>query len=306
MGEAKRKVLYEPFTKETGIPIVEVAGPELAKIKVQVRSKDVEWDMVDVLGSWLPICEKSDFLEPIDESIVNRKGIIKQAHREHALGATIYAGGIAYPSDRMGAQGKHPTSWPEFWDVKNIPGRRGLRTRISDTMEIALMGDGVPASEVYPCDVERAFKALDRIKPHVSHWIPQTSQTISLIQANECDFTFTYTTRVMNAQKADLPIDFIFNQNLMGIGWTAILKGTRRRDAAMRLASFIMDPDRQVELCNLTADAPVFPDAHDKIDKNVRKWIPDPTDPNNLFVNHDWWDGKLEKLTERFKEWTLT
>jgi putative spermidine/putrescine transport system substrate-binding protein len=114
MGEAKRKVLYEPFTKETRIPIVKVAGPELVKMKVQIQSKDVEWDVVDVLGSWLPICDKSDLLEPIDESIVNRKGIVKPVYREHAVGATIYAGGIAYLSDQMGAQGKHPTNWLEF------------------------------------------------------------------------------------------------------------------------------------------------------------------------------------------------
>jgi DNA-binding transcriptional MocR family regulator len=38
------------------------------------------------------------------------------------------------------------------------------------------MGDVVPASEVYPCDVERAFKALGRIKPRVSHWISQTGR----------------------------------------------------------------------------------------------------------------------------------
>jgi spermidine/putrescine-binding protein len=44
--------------------------------------------------------------------------------------------------------------------------------------------------------VERAFKALDKIKPSVSHWITATPQTISLIQRNECDFTYAYNGRV--------------------------------------------------------------------------------------------------------------
>jgi putative spermidine/putrescine transport system substrate-binding protein len=126
--------------------------------------------------------------------------------------------------------------------VKAFPGRRGLRNRITATLEIALMGDGVAPKDVYPCDIERAFKALDRIKPAVSHWIAQTAQTVSLIQANENDFTYTYTTRVKNMQAAGVPMDFSFQQNIMGVGWAGVVKGSPRKEAAMRLCSYIASP----------------------------------------------------------------
>ena len=32
------------------------------------------------------------------------------------------------------------------------------------------MADGVPWDKVYPMDIDRAFKSLDRIKPHVDVW----------------------------------------------------------------------------------------------------------------------------------------
>jgi len=42
MGDARRAALYDPFTAATGIEIITVSGPELAKIKIQVQQGDVE------------------------------------------------------------------------------------------------------------------------------------------------------------------------------------------------------------------------------------------------------------------------
>jgi putative spermidine/putrescine transport system substrate-binding protein len=302
MGEAKRKAIYEPFTRDTGIEVIAVPGSDLAKIKAQVQSGDVEWDVVDLMDAWVPAGIRMDLLEPIDDKIVDRTGCMPAAMSTHAVGGSISAGGIGYPTDRLP---KSPKNWPEFWDVKNFPGRRGLRNRITDTLEIALMGDGVPAKDVYPCDVERAFKALDRIKPAVSHWIAQTAQTVTLIQSNETDFTYTYTTRVKDMQAAHVPMDYSFQQNILGVGWAGIVKGTSRKEAAMRLCSYIARPDLQVQLTYFSGDAPCYPDAIAKVDPSVRKWLGRIDDPNNLFVNPAWWDTRVEELTRRFKEWLL-
>lgn len=304
MGDAKRRALYDPFTKATGIEIVTASGPDLARMKAQVEHKDVEWDITDLNDAWVPAAARLGLLEKIDESIVDRAGAIPQSKHDYAVGGTVYAAGIAFPTNRLG--GKAPKTWTEFWDAKGFPGRRGLRNRVTDTLEIALMGDGVPASQVYPCDVERAFKALERIKPAVSHWIAQTAQTVSLIQGNETDFTYTYTTRVKDLQAANVPIDYSFKQNILGIGWIGALKGTRNRDAAMRFLAFTMDKDRQVELSNLSGDAPTYADALAKVDPATRKWLPNIADPDNLFVNAVWWDSRIEELNTRFKEWLLT
>ena len=92
----------------------------------------------------------------------------------------------------------------------------------------------------------------------------------------------------------------------LGIGWIGALKGTRNRDAAMRFLAFTMDKDRQVELSNLSGDAPTYADALAKVDPATRKWLPNIADPDNLFVNAAWWDSRIEELNTRFKEWLLT
>ena len=304
MGDAKQQAIYTPFTKDTGIEVIVVPGPDLAKMRAQVQSKDVEWDVVDLLDAWVPAGARLGLLEPIDEKVVNRSGVVPKASHPYAVGGSIYAGGIAFPTDRL--SGKAPQDWPQFWDTKGLPGRRGLRNRVNDTLEIALMADGVAPKDVYPCDVERAFKALDRIKPAVSHWIAQTAQTVSLVQANECDFTYTYTTRVKDMQRAGVPMGYSFKQNIMGVGWAGVVKGTPRKEAAMQLCAYIAKPELQVKLANLAGDAPCYSDALAKVDPDARKWMPDVADPNNLFVDATWWDSRVDELTRRFKEWLLT
>lgn len=303
-GEAKRRAIYEPFTRETGIEVIPASGPDLAKLRSQVQSRDTEWDLVDLSDSWLPTCMRLGLLEPIDDRIVHRAGVDPRATHPLAIGMLIYSAGIAFPTDRFGS--RVPGNWQEFWDIKAFPGRRGLRNRINDTLEIALMADGVAAKDVYPCDVERAFKALDRIKPSVSHWIAQSEQAVSLIQSNETDFTYSYVTRVKNMQEAGVPMGCSSGQNIMGVGWTGVVRGTPRRDDAMRFCAYAARPDVQLRLANMTGDAPCYPAMLNKVDPALRHWMSGLNDPNNLFINAAWWDKNLDVLTLRFKEWLLS
>lgn len=303
MGNIKQDVFYNAFTRDTGIEVVTVAGPEVAKLKLMVEQGAVEWDLVDLLPSWLGQAKKLGLLEEIDESIVERADAMAEAKDAYACGGSIYAGGIAFPTDRLA--GQQPKTWPEFWDAEKHPGRRGLRTRIADTLEIALMADGVAPRDVYPCDIERAFKALDRIKPHVSHWIDSTAQTVSLIQSNETDYTFTYTTRVKGMQEAGVPMDYSFRQNLLGMLYTGVPKGAKNRDAAMQLLNYVMKPDLQVEMSNRSGDAPTYVTALEQVSPEIRKWLPDTSSEDNLIINGDWWADNSEELEPRMKEWLL-
>src|SRR4029079_14217589 len=155
--------------------------------------------------------------EDIDAKIVDRSDLIAPGGKTY-IGTYLFAGGIAWDPKRF-PDGKHPADFKDFWDAQRFPGRRGLRTRISETLEMALVADGVPPNKLYPLDIERGFKALqrvqparkkmnhvfkalDRVKPLVKKWIETTPETITLLTANEIDFSYTYLSRVLPAQKA--------------------------------------------------------------------------------------------------------
>ena len=57
------------------------------------------------------------------------------------MGTDVYASLIAYRKDTMG--NAPPKNWKDLWDVSGVPGTRALRKHPFDTMEAALMADGV-------------------------------------------------------------------------------------------------------------------------------------------------------------------
>lgn len=306
IGEAKRAVFYAPFTKATGIEIVAASGLDLAKMKLQTQSRQIVWDVVDLLPGWLPTALRLGMLERLDDRIVKRDGCLPAARSPFAVGASIYSSGIGFVTARNGRGVRSPRNWREFWDVRRFPGRRTLLRRVTDLVEIALMADGVPASQIYPCDIDRAFRALDRIKPHIGHWVAHAEQTVSFIQQDETDFSQTYSSRVKAMQAAGAPIGYSFDQNLMGVLWTGIMKGAPAGQAAQRFAAFVASPARQVALSNLTGDAPTYPQAIKHVDVNVRRWLPRIDHPDSLFTNAFWWDKRIDQLTVRFQDWLFS
>ena len=67
-----------------------------------------------------------------------------------------------------------------------VPGRVisgfGMRKHPFDTIEQALMADGASTSTAYPCNLDRAFSALDRVKPDVAVWWTSGAQLEQMLK----------------------------------------------------------------------------------------------------------------------------
>ncbi len=305
--EIQERVFIKPFMKETGIEVISASGPDAAKIKAMVQTKNVEWDLVNLTGAMATGLEDDGLLEPLDKSRFDAADMLfPDWLRQASLGWYYYTGGIAYDPKRHPA-GKHPRDWKQLWDVKAFPGRRGLRTRPEENLEMALMADGVAAKDVYPINIDRAFKALDRIKPHVPVWIKETPKTVTMIQTNEVDFTFTYSGRVTQAQDQGVSIDFVYETPLSSPSLMGIPKGTKNRDAAMKLLAYFMRPDRQLEYVDaIDGYSPASKKAYAMMADVKKKKLPDPANPSALMADIDWWGKNFIDTNKRFQEWLLT
>ena len=302
---AQTKAFYEPFTKETGIEVIVSGAPDLAKLTAQVKTGTVEIDVADLASGMIAAGNKEGVWAPINYRIVPRDKILAEGLRERQLAYYTYAGGIGYDTVRHPA-GKHPTNWSEFWDVKKFPGRRGLRARISETLEVALMGDGVDPKKIYPCDVERGFKALDRIKPNCQ-WIAETPKTVELIARNEVDFTYTYNGRVYASNKTTgSKLGYSFKQNFFGLGWVSPVSKAPNGENGQKLLAYLMRPDRQAQFANEIPYPPTHSEAMKLVTGDTKDWLPNPQAPDVCLENIDWWGDKFEDLTKRFKEWQIT
>lgn len=298
-----RAIFAEPFTKETGVAVNIVNNADLTKLKVQVSNKNVSWDVFDSIGPHILSGSKDGIWEPIDRSIVDTTDLVAPGGADY-IGTFLFAAGIAYDPKRF-APGKFPTNFKEFWDVKNFPGRRALRPRVSEMLEIALVADGVAPSDLYPLDVERAFKSLERIKPHVRKWTETTPETISLVINNEVDFSYSFITRVIPSQQAGNSIDMPLTQMVNSIEYLAVPKYSKNREAAMRYLAFVLRPDRQAEFSNRMFFSPNNKKAQPMVQDATKKYLPDMTSKNNIIINDAWWADNFEALQKRFTGWLL-
>ncbi|GMG85128.1 ABC transporter substrate-binding protein [Paralimibaculum aggregatum] len=302
--EAQKKTIVAAFMADTGIEVIPASGPDLAKLKAQVQTGNLEWDVIGVIGSQAIRAGRAGLLEKMDYSIVDTADL-DIPPLEYCAPYYSYGGGIGYDPARH-PEGRHPTNWQEFWDVERFPGRRGLRNRPDENLEMALMADGVAARDLYPLDVDRAFASLDRIKPHVSHWIAGTPQTISLLTQNEIDFVFTYSGRVEAAQRDGQSVAYVYENNIVTGAYVAVTRGSRNRDAAMRLVSYFLKPELQAAFCNIMGYGPSKSTARAHLEPEVLARQPDLQDPGTAITDVEWWAENGEAVTTRFKTWLLT
>ena len=300
---AVKSCFAEPFAKETGMTVNLVNSADLTRMKVQVDSKNVSWDVFDSVGPQIMSGSRQGLWETIDTAIVDTSGVIQKTGADH-VGTYFYAGGLGFDPKRH-PDGKHPTTFAEFWDLKKFPGRRGLRSRISENLEMALLADGVAPDKLYPLDIERGFKALDRIKPAIRKWIETTPETVSLVASNEIDFTYTYLSRVLPAQRAGTSIAMSMKQTLNSLEYLAVPKHGKNTKAAMQYVAFCLRPDRQAAFCDMVEFSPNVASAMDKVSDAAKGRMPNMKDPNSIVVNDAWWGENYDTLQRRFTEWML-
>lgn len=302
--EAVEKAVIEPFTAETGIKVNVIDTPDLAKVKAQVMTGNVQWDVFDAPGGLGTSGSKEGYWEPLDPALFDA-GDLSIPAADDLVPFYTFAGGIAWDPAKYG-DGKHPTNFAEYFDHEKFPGRRTFRDRPSETLEAALLADGVPPAELYPLDIDRAFNKLETIKPYVASWVAATPQTITLLQTGEVDFSYTYSARVRATHKDGAGLAFSFDQTLNGLEYLAVVKGAPNKENAFKFVSFALRPESQAALMEALGYNPISKKALPMLSEETRKWLPDMNNPNNVLVNDVWWADNFATVSRRFKEWVLT
>lgn len=305
---AYRKAFYDPFEKATGIQVISAArsSQPLAQFSAMVQTHNFIWDVTTLTLSAdvLPL-EARHYLEPIGLDASKMPGMISAAVRPDWLGTNVYGTVLAYRKDKYPAHG--PQSMRDFWDVKKFPGSRALRRSPIDTLEQALMADGVPMDKLYPLDVDRAFRSLDKIKPHIAIWWTSGAQATQLMQSGDVSMIITWSSRANTAINNGAPIEIVWNQATYAIEGWGIPRGTPHAEDAKTFVRFCADPKRQAIMANTVVAGPTNVDAFKFISASRAAMLP--TSPANLKhevnINADWWDKNRGAVTERFNSWLI-
>lgn len=299
---------YEPFKKATGIEVAGVVGQHdpVSYIRSMVETKSYVWD-----GALINQASHDVLMDPkggvfLDEHGAGPGGIPEKYVTPTFMPVLALQTVLAFRSDAFAGK-TGPASWADYWNVKDFPGRRSLRKHPQDTLEQALLADGVPADKLYPLDLDHAFRSLDRLKRDVQIWWTGGAQTSQLLKTREVDLCPTWNARAQAAIDEGAPARIVWNQGLLGTEGFCILKGGPKADLMREFVAFTRDPERQAAYTKHLSYGPVHPEAYRFIDAERAKTLP--TSPENLrtavLIDTKYWGEAKDKALERFNAWLL-
>jgi len=311
-GVGMRDAYFKPFTAKTGTQIVDDSfNQELAKIRTQVETKNLAWDVVSVTAineatgceeGLLEVVDWSKLLDPKDFAEVGGFG-------KCGLPNNFVSGGLTYDSAVIPPD-KAPKSWADFWDVKKYPGKRGMLYRAEQTLEVALMADGVEPKDAMtvlagPGGVDRAFRKLAELKPYIRWW-KSGDESMQNILTGDVVMTFAWNGRVAGANRANnrkLKIAFEAG-HVSGSQMIAIMKGTPRKELATQVLTCASSPEPQAEFARRIDYAPANAKAYALLSDAERATLPSghmqraSLQSGKLYL--DFWLNNGDALLQRF------
>jgi putative spermidine/putrescine transport system substrate-binding protein len=304
--DARKKVYFEPFEKKYNVKISVETPTDYGKFKAMVQSGNVTWDVVNVDTYFVYSGAKEGLLEPLDYNVIKKDDIMPELVDQYGIGAELFTTAITYNTNKYTAE-NHPRNWAEFWDVQKFPGPRGIYKFAPTLMEEALLADGVEPDKLYPLDVDRAFKKLDELKPHIKVWWTAGAQSIQLLSTGEVAMTGAWNGRVTAAKEQGAPIEMDYNQGILSSECWVVPKGSKNKDLAMKFIAFVSEAEQQAEFAKIADYTPANLKAIEMLPQEIKERLGQTPEKakSQVLTNDKWWAENYEKVNARFEEWLL-
>ncbi|MFQ6024191.1 MAG: ABC transporter substrate-binding protein [Acidiferrobacterales bacterium] len=323
---SQQKAYGTPFEKKTGIKVNwENYNGGLAEVKAQVESKNVTWDLVDVLPHEAIVgCDEGLFHElPLDEFVPAPDGtamkddMVVPLPNDCAAPQIFWSYAVFY--DKTKFPGEKPKTIKDFFDIKKFPGKRAVNSWANANIEMALMADGVAPKDVYKVagtkeGLDRAFKKLDTIKDHVVFW-SAGSQPLEFVKSGEVVMATAYNGRSGAAILTEgQPFEIIWDGQVLEQEYMVIVKGTKNYKEALEFLKFASAPEQQAGQAKwinygpmrksglkiISQNEPFFHNG-----KNIMPHMPNTEEKLKISVVADpfWWADNGGEIAERFTAW---
>lgn len=304
-----------PWEEATGVRVnvIHYSGG-IGEIRRQVRAWNVAWDVVDLeLFDAIQACEEG-LLERIDHSqlpaapdgTVAADDFVSTSLMPCGVGNVVGATVVAYDRERLATP---PTTVGDLFNLRDFPGRRGLRRTPQGNLEWALVADGVPRERVYevlstPEGLDRAFAVLDRVKPHVDWW-RSGEEAIRLLETGQVVMAAVYSGRVPDAVARGESLEILWDHQLWFYDVWGIPKNGRNTELAMDFVRFATSTTSLARQAGHIPYGPVRKSSLAMLAPDIRAQLP--TAPHNLAtaieLDANWWARNLLEINRRFDRW---
>jgi len=308
--EAVVKAIVEPFTKATGIEVVKVPAT-LGKLLAMFESGNIELDVVDAGELGMISLSQKGALDKINYKgwkLSNPDDMDPFVRREDMVGDIYFSSVLGYNTQSF-PTGKQPRSWAEFWDLKKFAGPRMLADLASGNidLEFALLADGVSKDKLYPLDIERGFKSLDRVRPAIRKFWDTGALSAQMLADKEVVLGSIWNGRLQAVADKGAPLAIEWNEASLQSQYWGVLKGAKNAENAQRFIDFACQPELQANLAKLIPYGPTNRQAFKSIPADVAARLPSsPEHKTKAFLqNGKWWADNRAKVSERWSQWLL-
>jgi putative spermidine/putrescine transport system substrate-binding protein len=308
--EAVEKTIFAPFTKATGVEVVKVPAT-LGKLLAMFESGNIELDVVDAGELGMLSLSQKGALEKLDYKawkLTNPEDVDAPVRKPDMVSNLYFSSVLGYNAQTF-PTGKHPRSWAEFWDIKRFPGPRMLADIASGAadLEFALLADGVPKDKLYPIDVDRAFKALDRVRPAIRKFWDTGALSAQMLADKEVVAGSIWNGRLQAVADKGAPLAIEWNEAMLQVQYWGIMKGAKGMADAQKFVDFACQPNIQADFANAIPYGPPNRAAFKFISAARAAQLPSsPEYKAKAFLqNGQWWADNRPKVSERWSQWLL-
>ncbi len=299
--EAQDKAMLQTAEEKYGVTFKQDGPTDYAKIKTQVASQQVSWDVVDT-DPFFAMQQCNKLVEPIDTNIVDTSKMPKELVSECAVPSMTYSYVLAYNKDKYPTP---PQGWKDFFDTQKFPGKRALwNYSQGGGYEAALLADGVPADQLYPIDYDRAFKKLDTIKDDLVFW-ESGAQSQQMAESGEVDMMLIWSGRLFAATENGSKFEPQWNENMAVYDVFMVPKGVKDKDASMAFIAHATSAEAQARLTENIPYAPIHADAKPEVSGKLQSYLP--TQPEirekSVLVDQQWGADNYDQATQRWTAW---
>lgn len=300
-----------PWGEEHGIKILQDAPSDYAKLTAQVDSGNVTWGIVEVEPNFAENACKKGIITPLTPAIKEaaaQANIDPRYLNDCSVPALLYAFTIAYNTDAF--PDEHPRTWAEFFDTKRFPGKRGFWNYATGGMfEAALLADGVAPEDLYPLDIDRAFRKLDTIKDSIVYYDTGDEQA-QLLASGEAPLVMGWNGRIDQAAADGEPIANEWGENMISYDQFTIPTGYPNTETAQKwMADYLGDVEGQAKDAEGSLFSPVNPAALDKVPHDVAVKLstyPANIAQSSIVIDYRYWAEHYAEVSERLSEWALS
>lgn len=266
-----------PFAAASGAKLNEDSPQTLAKIQSQVDSGNIQWDMISSYGDAIAR-ECGTLFEKLDMSKIDTSKVPQNllGGTECGVPSISYAYLMVFNNDSYGTDG--PKDWNDFFDTKKFPGTRTMYSgdgKIDGaSVQAGAMASGWdPASEEWSTEwAEKGLDKIESIKEDIVFY-GTGAQAQQMLESGEAKIGAVWNGRAVAAARNGAEITPVWNDWFVMIDYFAIVKGTKKAEAAYYAINYAYGPDQQAKWVEETAYSPLNTDAKPNIDEITETYL---------------------------------